>query len=353
MVSPRFGLFSLFDSEVRGPAEHRYFRAVTDLVQRAEQLGFRSFWAGEEHFYCSGMCPSPQMVLASLAGRTSKMEFGSAVNVLPINHPLRLAEEFALLDVLSGGRCRLGVGRGARKEHFRGYGVDSRESRARYHEAIAMIRALWTRRKATFEGNYWRTCDIQIAPRPVRQPHPPIHRASVREESFREAGQDGDGLLLAPWITADLPEMARRLGIYREALRTSGHRGHTPVVMFFLFVDVDEASAVRRARSVTKGYIRTIAPHVAPEMSAAARPKRSRRNLISRLSSLSDNIKEVGVVGDPAQCRAKIREIHDTLGDIETVFYLLLGQESRRTIERQLDVFSHEIMGAFTSVGVK
>ncbi len=124
-----FGLFSLFDFFPDRQNEVQYYRDTLDIAIAAEQLGFDSVWFGEEHFYAFGICPSPQLFLTALARETSRIRLGTSISLLPFDNPLRKAEDFAMLDILSDGRLNFGVGRGIIQKHFEGFGVKMRESR--------------------------------------------------------------------------------------------------------------------------------------------------------------------------------------------------------------------------------
>ena len=114
----QFGLFTLFDFFPDRQNEVVYYQDTLDFVIHAEKLGFDSVWMGEEHFYSFGICPSPQLFLTALARETTRMRLGTAISLLPFENPLRKAEDFAMLDILSGGRLNLGVGRGVIPKHF-------------------------------------------------------------------------------------------------------------------------------------------------------------------------------------------------------------------------------------------
>ena len=142
--------FSPFDFFPDRQNEVRYYQDTLDLIIGAEQLGFDSVWLGEEHFYSFGICPSPQLFLTALARETNTLRLGTAISVLAFYNPLRKAEDFAMLDVLSGGRLDFGAGRGSIPKHFEGFRVSPQESRARYEEALAIIRQAWTRDRFSY-----------------------------------------------------------------------------------------------------------------------------------------------------------------------------------------------------------
>ena len=151
----QFGLFSLFDFFPDRQNEVAYYKDSLDLMIQADQLGYDSVWVGEEHFYSFGICPSPQLFLTALARETSQIRLGTAISLLPFEHPLRKAEDFAMLDILSNGRLNFGVGRGLIPKHFQGFQIKPQESRARYEESLAIIEKAWTEDSFSYEGQFW------------------------------------------------------------------------------------------------------------------------------------------------------------------------------------------------------
>src|SRR5688500_12889307 len=141
--------------------------------ERAEAVGFDSVWLGEHHDH-SLLYPSPLLGLAAIASRTRRIGLGTAVLLLPLHHPLTVAEEGAMVDVLSGGRLILGVGAGYAPEEFAAFGVSIRERGSRMDEAAALIQRLWTEEKVTHEGRHYRIGGATVTPRPVQRPRPPI-----------------------------------------------------------------------------------------------------------------------------------------------------------------------------------
>ena len=205
-----FGLFSLFDFFRDKQDEARYFQDTLDICIQAEELGFDSIWLGEEHFYAFGICPSPQMFLTAVARETSRIRLGTAISLLPFENPLRKAEDFAMLDILSNGRLNFGAGRGIIPKHFEGFCVDQAESRARYEESLEIIRRAWTEDPFEYQGSFWQVPSLSVGPKPVQQPHPPIYRGTLSRESF-----DGS-------------RSGRRQRVYRPLVERAPPRGRLP-----------------------------------------------------------------------------------------------------------------------------
>jgi alkanesulfonate monooxygenase SsuD/methylene tetrahydromethanopterin reductase-like flavin-dependent oxidoreductase (luciferase family) len=174
----QFGLVTLFDFFPERQNERAYYQDTLDLMITAETLGFDSVWVGEEHFYSFGICPSPQLFLTALARETTRLRLGTAVSLLPFENPLRKAEDFAMLDLLSGGRLDFGVGRGGIPKHFDGFRVSMRESRARYEEALEIIERAWTQEQFSYAGKFWQIPELSLSPSPYKSPVRPSTAAS-------------------------------------------------------------------------------------------------------------------------------------------------------------------------------
>ena len=253
----KFGLFSLFDFFQDRQDEGRYYQDTLDLVIRSEQLGFDSVWLGEEHFYSFGICPSPQLFLTALARETTTLRLGTAISLLPFENPLRKAEDFAMLDILSSGRLDFGVGRGIIPKHFEGFCIPPQESQARYEEALEIIRRAWTQDRFSYQGQFWQVPELSLSPKPSQKPHPPIYRGTLSMESFETAGRLGDNAFVVPWLSAPHPEVRRRVERYRALLKEHGHSGQQATFIFFLFADPDRQQALAEAKEPAPATIST------------------------------------------------------------------------------------------------
>src|SRR5262249_12501972 len=162
------------DSEV-----YRYHLELVDLV---ENSNFDGIWVGEHHFRDYGVLPSVTGMLSHIAARTSRIRLGTGVIVLPLHNPLRVAEEIAQLDVVSGGRVDFGVGRGYQSIEFGGFKVDLSEARDRFNEALDLILGVWGHNGYVHEGQFYKVGDVMLEPRLVQRPHPPVKVAAVSPE---------------------------------------------------------------------------------------------------------------------------------------------------------------------------
>src|SRR5215204_3819759 len=206
-VFVRFGFFDQLpcaDSQ----SESQRFHDILAQIELGDQLGFDTVWLGELHFgRQSSILASPLMVLAAAAQRTQRIRLGTAVTLLPLHSPVKIAEEAATADVLSGGRLEFGVGRGTAPIHYTGYNVPQEESRERFEEALDVILKAWTTERLTYQGRYFQADNLAVVPKPLQKPHPPIRLAANSPDTFVIAGRLGLPIFASPLINP--PEKLR------------------------------------------------------------------------------------------------------------------------------------------------
>ncbi len=197
-----------------------YYREFLEEVEFGESLGFDSVWLEEHHGIKDHYWPSPLTALAGIATRTERLLFGTDVLVMPFYHPVRLAEDGAMLDVMSGGRFILGAAIGYKPDEFALYQAAMQMRGARFEEAIALIRQLWSRERVDFDGKYYQIPGLKIEPRPTSHAGPPIWLGGWGELSLARAACLGDAWLPGP--TADLERLLQAQRIYLQKLMESG-----------------------------------------------------------------------------------------------------------------------------------
>lgn len=190
----KFGLMFLF-SELGKMPQEQVFRELLAEVEYAEQLGFDSVWIPEHHFATPGLLGNPLILAAAISQRTKRIQIGIAAVVLPFQHPLRIAEDAALVDILSNGRLLLGVGRGWQVPEFQAFQVPQSASRAMFLEGLEVIKDAWTKNNFSHEGEFWRFRDVTVFPKPVQRPFPPIYWTVVTPGSYELAGRVGTPII--------------------------------------------------------------------------------------------------------------------------------------------------------------
>ena len=196
----QFGLMYLF-SEYGHTSQAQAFKEFLDEVAYADELGFDSVWIPEHHFSIYSLPGDALTLAAAIAQRTKRIKIGTAVVLLPLQHPVRVAEQAALVDVLSDGRLLLGLGRAYQPLEFAGFGMDPAESRDRFTEALEMLIGTFTQENYTYEGRFWSCKDVTLFPTPVQRPHPKLYMAAVTPPSYKIAAEKGLSILRAPRFT--------------------------------------------------------------------------------------------------------------------------------------------------------
>jgi alkanesulfonate monooxygenase SsuD/methylene tetrahydromethanopterin reductase-like flavin-dependent oxidoreductase (luciferase family) len=215
----------------RETTEATAFQDALELTAAAESWGLDGVWLGEIHFNPTRSVQSAPMALASfMAARTRRVRIGTAVTVLPLANPLRIAEEVATVDHLSEGRFDFGIGRSGSPRAYDVLNISYSESQARFEEALAIIKEAWKGEPFGYDGKFYRFQNTTVAPRPVQRPHPPVRMAANSPETFAFVGRMGLPLFVG-LRDLDIPELGRHLATYRTAWREAGHAGSGDVCL--------------------------------------------------------------------------------------------------------------------------
>jgi alkanesulfonate monooxygenase SsuD/methylene tetrahydromethanopterin reductase-like flavin-dependent oxidoreductase (luciferase family) len=201
-------------------AEQHAYKEALEQIELADKVGFSTVWMVEHHFRVErSHCSAPEVFLGAASQRTKNIRMGHGVALVPkpFNHPIRLAERAAALDILSDGRVEFGTGRSTLFEQD-GFRVDVKESVAMWREALDMIPKMWTEEKFSYKGKYWEMPERNVLPKPVQEPHPPLWTAVTSPERQVQAGEMGLGTL-GLTLMQTVEQMAERARIYRDALK--------------------------------------------------------------------------------------------------------------------------------------
>jgi alkanesulfonate monooxygenase SsuD/methylene tetrahydromethanopterin reductase-like flavin-dependent oxidoreductase (luciferase family) len=220
----KFGL--LYEMEMpaeMGASEYDIFWQAIEQTKLAEQVGFDYVWAVEHHFL-EGFSHSsaPEIFLATVAQHTSTIRIGHGVCLMPIpfNHPARIAERTATLDIYTNGRLEVGTGRSITMEELGGFDIDPDDSKPMWDEAVHMLPKMWTEHEFPgFEGKYVKMPPRVVVPKPLQKPHPPLWMACTSPPSFETAGKYGMGVLC--FTVGEPGELAKTIGSYRAAVKNA------------------------------------------------------------------------------------------------------------------------------------
>ena len=212
----RFGLLNDFRNPLKWERPFKdVYAEIIEMIAWAETIGYDDVWLSEHHFSEDGYGPSPIVQAAAIAVKTKKIRIGLSVLLLPLYHPVRLAEDAATVDILSGGRFELGAGLGYRPEEFAGHGISLKDRGGRANEALEIIRRLWEGETVTFKGKHFQIENARLSPLPVQRPRPPIWVGGFSRPAARRAARLGDGLV-------GIGDMRELYKWYLEELRAAG-----------------------------------------------------------------------------------------------------------------------------------
>ncbi len=200
----KFGYFTLSDNNYAGNRRgaNQFVADILDEALYAEEVGMHSAWIGEHHFSTLGVLSCPDLVLAQVAARTRRIRLAPAVTVLPLHHPIRVAEQWATLDLLSGGRVDFAAGRGYDRREYAPFGVSFEDNQAIFEEGMEIVRRLWSEdAPLSHHGKHYRFDNVAITPRPVQRPIP-AYVASFSRPSIELAARLGCNLIVAPFAAA-------------------------------------------------------------------------------------------------------------------------------------------------------
>jgi len=218
----KFGQFFLLE-KYPGRSASEVYRDSLEQVQRADELGYHTAWLAEHRFSPYGILPDCIVFGAAIAATTERIRIGQAVMVLPFHHPINLAEQIAMLDVMSNGRVDLGVGRGYQAQEYRAFDMDMDESRARFEECLEIMKGLWTTDNFSYHGKFFNVVNATLEPKPVQKPYPRIHMAVMRTPSSFEFALENDySFLMGNPYAAD-PGVVEAMETYNKIISERGH----------------------------------------------------------------------------------------------------------------------------------
>src|SRR5256714_301382 len=216
----KFGTFFFFQA----PPGHRHADIIhreLEQVEWTEALGFDEVWFTEHHFIDYGLSVDPSSLAAAAASRTRRVRIGLAAAILPFHHPLRLAEQTALVDIISNGRLDVGVGRGNRPAEFSGYRVPQIESRDRFDETVEIMQRAWTDERVTYHGRFFSVDDVRVIPKPVQRPHPPLYQVCVTKDGIENTALRGWPMLNSV-LFGPVDQLVTNRDIYVNTLDKAG-----------------------------------------------------------------------------------------------------------------------------------
>lgn len=325
----------------RDPPFAAFYQQILEQVELAEELGWECFWFTEHHFLLyGGPEPNPAVFMAAAAARTSRIRLGSAISILPLHHPVQIAEDYAMVDALSGGRLDFGIGLGNTGLDFRVYEVPREESRGRFQEAAEVVIKAWTNERFSHEGANWSFHDVAVYPKPVQRPHPPVWVAGHSAESLGWAGRQGFNIMT---VAHPFPAEFYRPGMaaWRDGLVDAGCKPGERHCKLHLRVWVDEDA--EHAREVAEDAI-TRYDHIATVGRDGRLAHGPDYDWEAMLASGRN------VYGNPDQC---VQAIYNSIANYDFDIFSTtfnFGGIPHEEVKKAMRLFAREVMPAFKDV---
>jgi len=346
-----FGYFTLsdnhYDNNHRGASQ--FVADILDEAVYAEEVGLHSAWIGEHHFSTLGVLSCPDLVLANVAARTKRIRLAPAVTVLPLHHPIRVAEQWATLDLLSGGRVDFAAGRGYDRREYLPFKVSFDDNQALFEEGMELVRRLWASDDPiSHHGQHYQFDNVAITPKPIQRPIP-AYVASFSKPSIELAGKLGCGLVVAPFAAAMTfggLESASRL--YKETCSMHGRTPGRLICSYFThFADNKEQEDVARARQI-RYYKECVIAAFPGDQQTAPPSYRYFVDMVERLRKVrpEDLTENSVLLGSPAQITATLKKV-EAAGFDEVILYFNVGLKPHAQVKEEMARFMAEVAPAF------
>ena len=347
----KFGYFTLSDNhyENNRRSPNQFVADILAEALYADELGYNSAWIGEHHFSTLGVNSCPEMLLAYLAARSKTIRLAPAVTVLPIHHPIRVAEQWATLDLISGGRVDFAAGRGYDEREYIPLGGDFANNQEIFEEGMEIVNKLWTSPgPVTHRGKHYQFEDISVTPRPVQNPMS-AYVASFSRPSIELAGRLGYGLIVAPFAAAmtfgGLAEVNR---LYGETCETHGKARRDLKCSYFIhFCDDPASEAAARARQI-RYYRECVIPAFPSDPARCPPSYRYTLDMMDRLSKArpEDLSSNSVLVGNSAQILETLKKV-EAAGVSEVILYFNVGMKDHRQTKDEMARFMAEVAPHF------
>ncbi len=311
-----------------GETEQAAFDEAFAMAEAAEMGGLNGVWLAERHFAAPrspldtggagipSVVSAPLIISSAIVARYERLRVGVAVNVLPLAHPVRIAEEVATLDHISRGRVEFGVGRSGFARAYEGYGISYAESRERFQESLDVILAAWTNERFSYEGKHYQFNDVCVIPKPFQKPHPPLRIAATTKETFPQVGRAGIPVFVG-LRGMDRPTLADSLDQYRAAWKEAGHEADASVFLRIpVYVGETDEQAHDDAEDSTMRAYRRLAQNFLNSASVAgATPDEERVERGQQLSAITyeDLLRDRLAYGGPERVTSLLQKISDEL----------------------------------------
>jgi alkanesulfonate monooxygenase SsuD/methylene tetrahydromethanopterin reductase-like flavin-dependent oxidoreductase (luciferase family) len=307
-----FGMFHEFQ-RTAGMSDEEAFATSFEEIDAAERWGLDAMWLAEIHVNPErSVCSAPLTLASAIAARTKRMKIGTGVQVLPLCHPLRLAEEAATVDQISHGRLIFGIGRSGFPRTYEAYGVPYGESRERFAETLEILKEAWTQPSFSYKGKFYSFENVKMTPKPYQKPWPDIRIAANSADTFPQIAALGHGVLVAV-RQGTLEELEPNIAAYREAWKKAGHPGNGKVYLrapvYLADTDEPEDSIMYVYR-----YLGERLEDSASREGVRQGELRAQRGRRLQTITYDEALREKLIVGSPERVADRLLGLQETLG---------------------------------------
>jgi alkanesulfonate monooxygenase SsuD/methylene tetrahydromethanopterin reductase-like flavin-dependent oxidoreductase (luciferase family) len=346
-----FGYFTLSDNhyENNTRSSNQFIADITDEALHADELGMHSAWIGEHHFNSLGVLSCPDLVLSYIAARTRNIRLAPAVTVLPLHHPIRVAEQWATIDLLSNGRVDFAAGRGYDRREYSPFHVSFEDNQGIFDEGLELVRALWEAdAHLSHHGRHYGFDNVRITPPPVQRPIP-TYVGSFSKPSIELAARLGCGLIVAPFAAAiSFGGLKQVADLYHEACAKHGKTPQRLMCSYFThFADTEEQENAQRARQI-RYYKECVIPALPGDPKTTPPSYRYFIDMVDRLSKVKpEDLTENSVLlGSPARIADTLKKV-EAAGFAEVILYFNVGLKPHSQVKDEMARFMDEVAPNF------
>src|SRR5271169_3254492 len=346
-----FGYFTLSDNhyEDNRRGANEFVADILDEAVYAEEVGLHSAWIGEHHFSTLGVLSCPDLVLAYVAARTKRIRLAPAVTVLPLHHPIRVAEQWATLDLLSGGRVDFAAGRGYDKREYLPFHVSFEDNQGIFEEGLELVRKLWEAEgRISHHGKHYSFDDVRITPKPVQRPIP-TYVGSFSKPSIELAARLGCGLIVAPFAAAMSYGGLRQVAdLYHETCAKRGEKPGRLMCSYFMhFADNKPQEDAQRARQI-RYYKECAIPAFPGDPKSAPPSYHYFIDMVERLRKVrpEDLTENSVLLGSAARITETLKKV-EAAGYDEVILYFNVGLKPHAQVKDEMARFAAEVTPLF------
>ena len=329
-----------------GVTPQQVYAEALDQIARADELGIHQVWLTEHHFMDDAYCPAPMIAAAAIAGRTRRIRIGQGVVLLPFyGHPLRLAEDTAVLDVASGGRFELGVGRGYRQHEFDGFGINIKHRKRMTEEGLEILKLAFSGERFSYTGQHYQVQNARLAPLPVQRP-PPIWLGAVSAKARREIAQAGHPLLIS--LLTDIEETKHEFSDHINALVATGRdpKDYPRALIREFYVAEDQETAWREVKPhFLHIYRKVYCPPYLPFYDR--NPDGTQRLVTDPQDEYLESERfrhNRHIIGDPDFCVRQLRRYRDEVGIDNIILRMQFPGQPMAQVMKSLELLVKEVI---------